>query len=186
MSSIMTNACKRISLVLFAVASMITTASAQNSLYDISAPRIDGSVKTLEEFKGKVILVVNTASQCGYTPQYADLQKLYDNYKDRGFVVLGFPSNDFGQQEPGTDAEIHKFCSSKFGVTFPLFAKTKVLGTDKSPVYAFLTKSTGGDEVGWNFEKFLVGKNGLVIERYSSNVKPLSSQLTEEIEKALT
>ncbi len=182
----MINLCALMSVALFTVFAMTTTASAQNSLYDLSAPRNDGSVKTLEEFKGKVVLVVNTASQCGYTPQYADLQKLYENYKDRGFVVLGFPSNDFGQQEPGTDAEIQKFCSSKFGVTFPLFAKTKVLGPDKSPVYAFLTKSTGGDEVGWNFEKFLVGKNGLVIERYSSNVKPLSSQLTEEIEKALT
>lgn len=171
--------------VLIAVISMLNTASAQNSLYDLSAPRIDGAVKGLDEFKGKVVLVVNTASQCGYTPQYADLQKLYEKYKDRGFVVLGFPSNDFGQQEPGSDAEIQKFCSSKFGVTFPLFAKTKVLGAEKSPVYAFLTKSTGGEEVGWNFEKFLVGKNGLVIERFSSGVKPLSSQLTEAIEKAL-
>lgn len=176
---------KLTALVLLTVTIMINSASAQNSLYDLSAPRIDGSVKSLEEFKGKVVLVVNTASECGYTPQYADLQKLYENYKDRGFVVLGFPSNDFGQQEPGTDAEIQKFCSSKFGVTFPLFAKTKVLGPDKSPVYAFLTKSTGGDEVGWNFEKFLVGKNGLVIERYPSNAKPLSAQLTEGVEKAL-
>lgn len=176
---------KLTALALFTVISMVNTASAQNSLYDLSAPRIDGTVKSLDEFKGKVVLVVNTASQCGYTPQYADLQKLYEKYKDQGFVVLGFPSNDFGQQEPGTEGEIQKFCSSKFGVTFPLFAKTKVLGADKSPVYAFLTKSTGGEEVGWNFEKFLVGKNGLVIERFSSNVKPLSAQLTEAVEKAV-
>lgn len=172
-------------LVFAALMPMLNTASAQTSLYDLSAPRIDGSDKSLAEFKGKVTLVVNTASQCGYTPQYADLQKLYEKYKDQGFVVLGFPSNDFGQQEPGSEAEIQKFCSSKFGVTFPLFAKTKVLGPEKSPVYAFLTKSTGGEEVGWNFEKFLVDKNGLVMERFSSNVKPLSGQLTEAIEKAL-
>lgn len=181
----MKNSYKRIALLLLGVFAMVTNSFAQNSLYDLSAPRIDGSVSTLGEFKGKVVLVVNTASQCGYTPQYADLQKLYEKYKDKGFVVIGFPSNDFGQQEPGSEAEIQKFCSSKFGVTFPLFAKTKVLGPDKSPVYAFLTKSTGGDEVGWNFEKFLVGKNGLVIERYSSNVKPLSAPITEGIEKAL-
>lgn len=164
---------------------MSNTATAQNSLYALSAPRIDGSVKSLDEFKGKVALVVNTASQCGYTPQYADLEKLYERYKDQGFVVLGFPSNDFGRQEPGSEAEIQKFCSSKFGVTFPLFAKTKVLGADKSAVYALLTSSTGGEEVGWNFEKFLVGKNGLVIERFGSGVKPLSPELTENIEKAL-
>ena len=176
---------KLTALVILSIISMLNAASAQNSLYDLSAPRIDGTVKSLDEFKGKVVLVVNTASQCGYTAQYADLQKLYEKYKDQGFVVLGFPSNDFGQQEPGSEADIQRFCSSKFGVTFPLFAKTKVLGADKSPVYAFLTKSTGGGEVGWNFEKFLVGKNGLVIERFSSNVKPLSEHLTAAIDKAL-
>ena len=174
-----------VSVSIFVLFAMVNTVSAQTSLYDISATRIDGSAKSLDEFKGKVALVVNTASQCGYTGQYADLQKLYERYKDQGFVVLGFPSNDFGQQEPGTEQEIQKFCSSKFGVTFPLFAKTKVLGGDKSAVYSFLTKATGGEEVGWNFEKFLIGKNGLVIGRYSSSVKPLSAEITESIEKAL-
>ena len=177
--------CKTLSLFILCFTAMLNNVSAQNSLYDLSAPRIDGAVKSLDEFKGKVALVVNTASECGYTPQYADLEKLYEQFKDRGFVVLGFPSNDFGQQEPGSEAEIQKFCSSRFGVSFPLFAKTKVLGSDKSPVYAFLTKSTGGDEVGWNFEKFLVGGNGLVIGRFSSSVKPLSPELVENIEKAL-
>ena len=136
-----------LSVLFFIPLAMVTNASAQSSLYDISATRIDGSAKSLDEFKGKVALVVNTASQCGYTGQYADLQKLYEEYKDRGFVVLGFPSNDFGQQEPGSEAEIQKFCSSKFGVTFPLFAKTKVLGADKSAVYSFLTQATGGEEL---------------------------------------
>lgn len=158
---------------------------AQGSLYDLSATAIDGSSKPLAEFKGKVALVVNVASQCGFTPQYAGLQKLFDTYKDKGFVVLGFPCNDFGGQEPGSEADIQKFCSSKFGVSFPLFAKVTALGPNKHPVYDLLTKSTGGDEVGWNFEKFLVGRNGLVLERFSSNVRPSDSRLTDAIEAAL-
>lgn len=175
-----------VGLVLSVLFAMTSSSVAEHSLYDLSAQRIDGSTKSLSEFKGKVALVVNTASECGYTPQYSDLQKLYDTYKDRGFVVLGFPSNDFGRQEPGSDEEIQKFCTSKFGVTFPLFAKTKVLGDAKNPVYEFLTKSTGGAEVGWNFEKFLVGKNGLVIERFPSGVKPMSPTMTEAVETALS
>jgi glutathione peroxidase len=174
-------ACFAASLVL----AMTTPARAQSTLYDLTAQRIDGANKDLTEFKGKVSLVVNTASECGYTSQYADLQKLYDTYKDRGFVVLGFPSNDFGQQEPGSDQEIQRFCTSKFGVTFPLFAKTRVLGEEKNPIYAFLTKSTGGAEVGWNFEKFLVGKDGLVIERFKSGIGPMSSAMTQAVEAAL-
>ena len=172
-------------LVVSVVFVMTSPSVAEHALYDLSAQGIDGSTKSLSEFKGKVSLVVNTASECGYTPQYTDLQKLYDTYKDRGFVVLGFPSNDFGHQEPGSDAEIQKFCTSKFGVTFPLFAKTKVLGDAKNPVYEFLTKSTGGAEVGWNFEKFLVGKNGLVIERFPSGVKPMSPTMTQAVEAEL-
>lgn len=179
----------RVSIALCSIVSVLfaltTISVAENTLYDFNAQRIDGTTKSLGEFKGKVALVVNTASECGYTPQYADLQKLYDTYKDRGFVVLGFPSNDFGHQEPGSEAEIQKFCTSKFGVTFPLFAKTKVLGDGKSPVYDFLTKSTGGAEVGWNFEKFLIGKTGLVIERFPSGEKPMSSALTKAVEAAL-
>jgi len=172
---------------LFAVALLAFSvkASAEGSLYDLSATRIDGSNAPLAEFKGKVSLVVNTASQCGYTPQYAELQELYLRFKDRGFVVLGFPSNDFGGQEPGSNSEIKKFCSSKFGVTFPLFSKTKVTGEHKDSVYRFVTSSTGGGEVGWNFEKFLVGKDGLVLDRYPSSVTPLSPRLIEAIERAL-
>lgn len=172
-------------ICMVALLSFTRVASAQGSLYDLSATAIDGSVKQLSEFKGKVALVVNVASQCGFTPQYAGLQKLFDTYKDKGFVVLGFPSNDFGGQEPGSEAEIQKFCTSKFGVTFPLFAKVTARGAQKSPVYDFLTKSTGGDEVGWNFEKFLVGRNGLVLERFSSSTRPSDSSLTDAIEAAL-
>lgn len=172
--------------VLLNVISFSIGASAQSSLYEMQATRIDGSRENLSDFKGKVALVVNTASQCGYTPQYTELQELYERYKDRGFVVLGFPSNDFGGQEPGSEVEIQKFCSSKFGVSFPLFSKTKVLGEAKDPVYRFLTTSTGGKEVGWNFEKFLVSKDGLVLERFPSSVKPLSPAITEAVDAAIS
>lgn len=158
---------------------------AQETLYDISAKRIDGSDRSLSEYRGKVALVVNVASQCGYTPQYTGLQKLYDTYKERGFVVLGFPSNDFGGQEPGSEQEIQHFCSSKFGVTFPLFAKVSVLGASKHPVYSFLTTTTGGEEVGWNFEKFLVGNDGRVVGRFPSRVTPQDQGLIKAIEGAL-
>jgi glutathione peroxidase len=158
---------------------------AEGSLYQLQATRIDGSRENLSQYKGKVALVVNTASECGYTPQYHELQQLYARYKDRGFVVLGFPSNDFGGQEPGSEADIQKFCSSKFGVSFPLFSKTKVLGETKDPVYQFLVASTGGKDVGWNFEKFLISKDGLVVERFPSSVKPLSPSLTGAVEATL-
>lgn len=163
----------------------IGTVEAEDNFYALTATRITGEAKSLEEFKGKVALVVNVASQCGYTPQYAELQVLFDRYKEQGLVVLGFPSNDFGGQEPGTEAEIQKFCSSKFGVTFPLFAKVRVEGQAKHPVYELLTRSTGGSEVGWNFEKFLVGRDGLVLERFKSGVRPLGPEITASIERAL-
>lgn len=161
------------------------SAHADGSLYDLSATRIDGSKASLGDFKGKVSLVVNTASACGYTPQYAELQQLFLRFKDRGFVVLGFPSNDFGGQEPGSNSEIQHFCSSKFGVSFPLFSKTKVIGEGKDAVYLFLTSSTGGREVGWNFEKFLVGKDGRVVERFPSSATPLSPEVIRALERAL-
>lgn len=170
--------------IVVSLISLNVTCMAQ-SLYDLSAKSIDGESTKLSAYQGKVLLVVNVASQCGYTPQYAGLQKLYTTYHDRGFEVLGFPSNDFGQQEPGSESEIKHFCSSKFGVSFPLFSKTKVTGPDKDPVYSFLTKSTGGAEVGWNFEKFLVNRQGLVIGRFPSGVRPEDGRLVGEIEGAL-
>lgn len=189
--TIVRNCCNRgalrkiIGMLLIAIVCCGRWCMAESSLYDLSAKSIDGSMKSLSEYKGQVAVVVNVASHCGYTRQYEGLQQIYERYKDRGLVVLGFPSNDFGQQEPGSDEEIKQFCSSRFGVTFPMFSKVKVLGNDNSPVYALLVQSTGGSEVGWNFEKFLVGKNGLVLERFPSGVRPDSEAFTAAIEKAL-
>jgi glutathione peroxidase len=133
--------------------------------------------------------VVNVASFCGYTKQYEPLEKLYEQYKGKGLVVLGFPANDFGAQEPGTNDEIKQFCSAKYGVTFPMAAKVSVKGTAKAPVYAFLTSGGGNEalagEIGWNFEKFLIGKDGKIIARYKSNVDPMSANVIADVEKAL-
>ena len=153
------------------------------SLYDLSANTIDGTPKNLSDYKGKVVLVVNTASACGYTPQYAGLEQLYQDYKDKGVVVLGFPSNDFGGQEPGTAAEIKTFCEKKYHVTFPMFAKVKTKGDGQSPVYAFLVAGHG--EPKWNFHKYLVGKDGKVRAAFPSAVKPDSAELKGAIEAAL-
>jgi glutathione peroxidase len=155
------------------------------TVIDHTVTDIDGNTKNLGDFRGKALLIVNVASECGYTPQYAGLEKLWQQYKDRGLVVMGFPSNDFGGQEPGTEAEIKQFCESRFDVTFPMFAKVKVKGDDKAPLYRALTESTGGSEVKWNFTKFLVGKDGKVIERFASGVEPLDAKLTEAVERAL-
>ncbi|WP_437284671.1 glutathione peroxidase [Sorangium sp. So ce406] len=155
------------------------------SIHDVTVKTIDGQDRSLGEYRGKVLLVVNTASECGYTPQYAGLEALHDRLKDRGFSVLGFPSNDFGAQEPGTDAEIAAFCSTKFGVSFPMFSKIPVKGGSKHPLYAFLTQSAPAGEVKWNFTKFLIGKDGSVIGRFESSVTPDDPQLTQAIDKAL-
>lgn len=156
------------------------------SLYDQTAITLEAKSVPLKEYKGKVALVVNTASQCGYTPQYKDLQALYDKYKAQGLVVLGFPSNDFGSQEPGSNAEIKKFCEERFKVSFPMFSKDKVTGESKQPIYKFLTENAQEKgEVKWNFEKFLIDKKGNVVGRYRSKVTPLSSELTGAIEKEL-
>ncbi|MGB8853878.1 MAG: glutathione peroxidase [Pirellulales bacterium] len=147
---------------------------------------IDGKPVDLASYKGKVVLVVNVASRCGYTKQYAGMQKLYDTYKDKGFVILGFPANDYGAQEPGSDAEIAEFCSTKYGVTFPMFSKITVKGPGKAPLYQTLTESADPKgEVAWNFEKFLIGKDGVVIGRFKSGVAPESAELAKAIEAAL-
>jgi glutathione peroxidase len=147
---------------------------------------IDGKPVDLAGYKGKVVLVVNVASRCGYTKQYAGMQKLFDKYKDKGFVILGFPANDFGAQEPGTDSEIAEFCSTKYGVTFPMFSKITVKGPEKAALYKSLTESADPKgEVAWNFEKFLIGKDGAVIGRYKSSVSPESGELATAIEAAL-
>jgi len=153
------------------------------SFYDLTANTLDGAPKKLSDYKGKVLVVVNTASQCGYTPQYAGLEKLYEDYKDKGVVVLGFPSNDFGGQEPGTAAEIKTFCEKKYHVTFPLFAKVKTKGEGQSPVYTFLVAKNGAPK--WNFHKYVVGKDGQVTASFPSSVKPDSEELKNAIEAAL-
>lgn len=156
---------------------------------DFTVKTIDGQEQKLSDYKGKVVMIVNVASKCGYTPQYEALEKLYKTYADRGFVILGFPANNFHSQEPGSDEEIKTFCTSKYGVTFPMMSKISVAGDDKAPLYRFLTeKQTAGDfagEIGWNFNKFLVDRNGNLIARYNSKVKPDDSQITEEVEKGL-
>jgi len=148
--------------------------------------KIDGTEVDLAKYKGKVVLIVNVASRCGYTGQYAGLEKLFNAYKDKGLVVLGFPANEFGGQEPGTDAEIATFCSSKYGVTFDMFSKIVVKGADKAPLYKALTEgATPAGEVGWNFEKFLIGRDGKVVGRYKSGVAPDDATLKAAIEAAL-
>jgi glutathione peroxidase len=153
------------------------------SLHDLSATTIDGKDQSLADFKGKVMLVVNTASECGSTPQYADLEKLWRELKDRGLVVLGFPSNDFGGQEPGSEAEIQQFCTKNYQVTFPLFAKVKTQGDGQSPVYRYLSADYG--EPKWNFHKYLVSKNGRVIKAFPTAIPPDDPGLRKAIDSAL-
>ena len=161
---------------------------AASSIYTFTLNSIDGQPAPLANYKGKVILVVNVASQCGYTPQYSALEATYEKYKDKGFVILGFPANNFGSQEPGTNQEIKTFCSRKYSVTFPMYAKISVKGEDQAPLYAYLTKDTGAGiagEIKWNFTKFLVDRNGNVVQRFESAVTPDSKDVVEAIEKQL-
>jgi len=177
----------KLASALFGMAPLAAPGSAKEgdvvSFYDLSANALDGTPHKLSEYKGKVLLVVNTASECGFTPQYAGLEKLYLTYKDKGVVVLGFPSNDFGGQEPGTAAEIKTFCETKYHVTFPMFAKVKTKGEGQSPVYKFLVAKDGGPK--WNFHKYVVGKDGQVHAGFPSAVKPESAELRDAIEAAL-
>jgi glutathione peroxidase len=154
------------------------------SIHDFSMKTIDGKELPLSTFKGKTVLVVNVASKCGFTPQYTALEAVYEKYKSKGLVIVGFPANNFGFQEPGTDEEIQTFCRSKYMVTFPMFSKISVKGADKAPLYQYLT-STGGGEIQWNFTKFLVDKNGKVIKRFESAVTPDSPEVISAIEGAL-
>jgi glutathione peroxidase len=153
------------------------------ALYDIEVTSIDGASQPMDAYRGKTLLIVNVASRCGYTPQYAGLEALYQKYRDRGFVVLGFPCDQFGHQEPGDEAEIRLFCSATYGVTFPLFAKIKVNGDDAHPLYKFLKSEKAGvlgtEAIKWNFTKFLVSPTGEVVKRYGSADTP------EKIDKDL-
>ena len=156
------------------------------SLTDFSAVAIDGQDVDLSTYADRVVLVVNTASQCGFTPQYEGLQALHEQYADRGFAVLGFPCDQFGHQEPGDEAEIATFCERNFGVTFPMFSKVDVNGKDAHPLFDWLRQEKGGmlgSKIKWNFTKFLVGRDGQVVQRYAPTTAP--EKLTEDIEKAL-
>lgn len=162
----------------------ITTAMATGTtLYDFEIGGIDGKELDLNDYKGKVVLVVNVASKCGLTKQYEGLQALYEEYQDKGLVILGVPSNDFGRQEPGSDAEIVEFCTTKFDVTFPMTTKVSVKGDQAHPIYAWLTEAAGGPK--WNFHKYLIDKNGNLIAGFGSRTKPDAKELREAIDQAL-
>jgi len=165
------------------------TKKGNKSVYDFTLKNVGGKDVKLEQFRGQVVMLVNVASKCGYTPQYDGLQKIYEQYKDRGFVVLGFPANNFGAQEPGTNEEIKEFCRINYGVTFPIFSKISVKGEDIHPLYKYLTeKETDPEfagEIKWNFNKFLIGKDGKIIARFDSKDKPEDPQVTAAIEQAL-
>ncbi len=172
-----------------AVTKRSITVTSTKSIHDIPVQSIDGEELTLDAFAGKVLLIVNVASKCGYTPQYEGLEKLYREYKDQGFSVLGFPANDFLWQEPGTNEEIKSFCSTTYGVTFPMFAKIHVKGRKQHPLYQFLTgKETNPEHAGritWNFNKFLIGRDGHVLNRFGTRTPPDDPDLIKAVESAL-
>jgi glutathione peroxidase len=159
------------------------------TIHEFSEKTIDGKTRSLAEYRGKVVLVVNVASECGLTPQYKGLEELHETYGPRGLAILGFPANEFGAQEPGTDTEIQTFCTTKFGVKFDMFSKVKVKGPGIDPLFAFLTSPTDNPkfagDIKWNFNKFLVGKSGEVIARFEPPVEPTSADVKGAIEKAL-
>jgi glutathione peroxidase len=176
---------------LFVLLALLATTlmATEKTIYDFTMNSIDGQPTPLSSFKGKVVLLVNVASRCGYTPQYTALESIYEKYKGRGFVIVGIPANNFGSQEPGSNQEIKTFCTAKYHVTFPMMAKVSVKGSDITPLYQFLTDKSAhpdtGGEIGWNFTKFLVGPDGKVIARFDSAVEPDSPQVTSAIAKAL-
>jgi len=168
---------------------MSTLMFGASSVHEFTLKSIDGKTTPLANYKGKVVMIVNVASRCGYTPQYTQLEAVYEKYKGQGLVILGFPANNFMGQEPGTDEEIKTFCSTKYNVSFPLFSKISVKGDDKAPLYQFLTDKTAnpttGGEIGWNFTKFLVDRDGKVIQRFDTKTKPDAPEVIAAIEAAL-
>src|ERR1017187_1410197 len=180
---------RKLILILMLCVACASLSAEPKSIYDFTMRSIDGQQIGLKTYHGKVVLLVNVASRCGFTPQYAGLEALYEKYKDRGLVIVGIPANNFAQQEPGTDEEIKKFCSSKYSVTFPIMSKVSGLGDDKTPLYVFLTgKDTDprfGGDIKWNFTKFLFDRNGKPVARFEPNVTPDSPEVTAAIESAL-
>jgi len=173
--------------LLLALSLMTTVAVRAGTIYDIPVKDIDGKASNLSAYKGKVMLIVNVASHCGFTPQYTALEATYKKYSDQGFVILGFPCNQFGGQEPGTDADIKQFCTSKYSVTFPMFDKLEVNGANRHPLYVMLAgqASPFPGDIKWNFTKFLIGKDGKIIKRFESKVTPDSPEITAAVEAAL-
>ena len=167
-----------------------TTPPPEKEIYDFTMRDIDGKEVKLDAYKGKVVMIVNTASKCGYTPQYEGLQALYEKYKDKGLVILGFPANNFMGQEPGTEAEIKEFCTLKYKVTFPMFAKISVKGEDQHPLYNYLTnKATNPDfagDVSWNFNKFVIDRTGKVVARFGSKDAPQAENVVAAVEKYIS
>ena len=177
-----------LSLALLFAASFLVAADAK-SIYDFTMNSIDGQPVSLKSYKGKVVLLVNVASKCGYTPQYAGLEKLYEKYKDKGFVIVGVPANNFAQQEPGTNEEIKTFCSRKYNVSFPMMSKVSVLGDDKTPLYRYLTDKNSdpkfAGDIKWNFTKFLFDRKGDPVARFEPAVTPDSPEVQAAVESAL-
>jgi len=180
---------RKLILILMLCVACASVSAEPKSIYDFTIKTIDGEKTSLKTYHGKVVLLVNVASKCGFTPQYAGLEALYEKYKDRGLVIVGIPANNFAQQEPGTNDEIKKFCSNKYNVTFPMMSKVSVLGDDQTPLYTFLTaKDTDpkfAGDIKWNFTKFLFDRNGNPIARFEPKVTPDSPEVTAAIESAL-
>jgi glutathione peroxidase len=175
--------------LVFAAFSTMTFADDHECALNFKVKTIDGETVDLEDYEGNVVLIVNVASECGLTPQYEGLQALYEKYQEKGFVVLGFPCNQFGSQEPGTDADIKEFCSSKYSVKFPMFSKVDVNGDDAAPIYKYLTskdaKPVGSGSVKWNFEKFLIDREGNLVNRFAPRTAPDNAELLKSIETEL-
>jgi glutathione peroxidase len=180
---------RKLSLFLMLSIATVMAVAQSASIYDFTLKSIDHQPVSLKSYSGKAVLLVNVASRCGFTPQYAGLEALYEKYKDRGLVIVGIPANNFASQEPGTEEEIKKFCSSKYNVTFPMMAKVSVLGDDETPLYKFLTDKSANPQIGgdikWNFTKFLFDRNGKPVARFEPNVTPDSPQVQAAIESAL-
>lgn len=175
-------------LFLIALLPFMSTNERTEGVYQYEMNSIDGENISLSDYEGEVLLIVNTASECGFTPQYEGLQKLYETYGDSGLEILGFPANNFGGQEPGSDEEIARFCEVNYGVSFPMFSKVSVKGDDQHPLFEYLTNAENPDftgEISWNFEKFLIDRNGNVVRRFKSRVEPMSSTLTGALEELL-
>ncbi len=174
--------------LIFTTAIPSASAGDAKSVHEFTVKSIDGKKVDLSQYKGKTLLIVNVASKCGATPQYANLVKLQNTFKSKGLLILGFPANNYGKQEPGTNAQIKKFCSGTYKVGFPMFAKVSVKGDDQAPLFQYLTTAENPDkkgDIGWNFEKFLIGKDGKLLRRFKTGIKPDSPEVVAAVEEAV-